>query len=425
MTSDTTPDQQPATAPKLSFLRSATVVAVGMAIMNVAAYGFTLVAVHRLVPSEFGAVTALLGLLLIGNVAALGLQASGARRIATHTGAGEAALADSMLKAGRLAALGLTVFCLLMTPLIMWLLHIDSLIAALLVAPTLGCLTIMGSQLGVLQGGKNWTELAAVYTATGIGRLVFGGGALFVSQTLTAAMVGLALGAAVPPLLGGFLLRGSTGGTPEQVKEVLRETVHGTHTLLAFFVIANADVLLARGLLDQQHSGYYAAGVIVAKACLFLPQFVIVIVFPSLATSPGDTQRLRRAIQAVAALGVCCVLGALLLPDVVVKVVGGEDYAPVGPIAWLFALAGSSYAVLQLVVYAAIAQQEKRAAVLIWIGLVSLAVATLIILGTDIATDLTGVKVLVAMTSTCALALSAALASGLRRHSVADQAPTA
>ncbi|ADB32155.1 polysaccharide biosynthesis protein [Kribbella flavida DSM 17836] len=421
MTSETTPDQQPA-APKLAFLRSATVVAVGMAIMNVAAYGFTLIAVHRLVPEQFGAVTALLGLLLIGNVASLGLQASGARRIATHTGPGEAALADSMLKAGRRAAVGLTLICLLATPLIMWLLHIDSLVAALMVAPTLGFLTVMGSQLGVLQGGKNWTELAAVYLSTGIGRLVFGGGALFVHQSVTAAMIGLAIGAAVPALLGTFLLRGSVGGTIEQVKEVLGETVHGTHTLLAFFVIANADVLLARNLLDPKHSGYYAAGVIVAKACLFLPQFVIVVVFPSLASSPGDTLRLRRAIQAVAALGVCTVLGALVLPDLVVTVVGGpEDYAPVGPVAWLFALAGSSYAVLQLVVYAAIAQQEKRAALLIWIGLISLAVATLIILGADIATGMTGVKVLVAMTSTCAIALSVALASGLHRQAAAEE----
>ena len=38
------------------------------------------------------------------------------------------------------------------------------------------------------------------------------------------------------------------------MKEVLRETIHGTHTLLAFFVIANADVLLARGLLDKQRA---------------------------------------------------------------------------------------------------------------------------------------------------------------------------
>jgi O-antigen/teichoic acid export membrane protein len=416
MSSGTTPEQEPR-APRLAFLRSATVVAVGMAIMNVAAYGFTLIGTRRLAPEQFGAITALLGLLLIGNVASLGLQAAGARQLATHTGEGAAALADAMLKAGRRAAVGLTAVCLLATPFFMWLLHIDSVVAIVLLAPTLGCLTLMGSQLGVFQGCQRWTELAAVYTAVGVGRLLLGGGALFIHPTLDWAMIGLALGAVVPALLGAFLLRGSAGATSPQVKDVLRESVHGTHTLLAFFAIANADVLFARALLDGTDSGYYAAGVIVAKACLFLPQFVIVIVFPSLASSPGDTVRLRRAIVAVAGLGVCTVLGTLVLPDVVVAVIGGkEKYAPLGPYTWLFAVAGSAYAVLQLVVYAAIAQQEKRAALLIWMGLIVLAVAAATVLGTDIATGLAGVKVLVAMTSTCALLLSAGLAAGLHRQ---------
>ncbi|WP_432892633.1 polysaccharide biosynthesis protein [Kribbella sp. CA-245084] len=413
MTSGTTQPQ----APRSAFLRSATVVAVAMAIMNVAAYGFTLISSRRLMPEQFGAITALLGLLLIGNVASLGLQAAGARQLATHTGHGAAELADAMLRAGRRSALGLTALCLVLTPLFMWLLHIDSVVAVLLLAPTLGGLTLMGSQLGVLQGSQRWTELAGVYFSTGVGRLVLGGGALLIHPSLDWAMAGLALGAAVPALLGQFFLRGSGGSTTQQVKDVLRESVHGTHTLLAFFALANADVLFARALLDEKDSGYYAAGLIIAKACLFLPQFVIVLVFPSLANSPGDTVRLRRSILAVAGLGVCAVVGTLILPGIVVEVIGGkEKYAPLGPYTWMFAVAGSAYAVLQLVVYAAIAQQEKRAALVIWIGLVVLAVAAGIVLGTHTATGLNGVKVLVAMTSTCALLLSAVLATGLHRQ---------
>jgi len=388
-----------------------------MAIMNVAAYGFTLIASRRLIPEQFGAITALLGLLLIGNVASLGLQATGARRLATHTGDGAAALADAMLKAGRRAAVGLTVVCVVLTPLFMWLLHIESVVAIVLLAPTLGGLTLMGSQLGVLQGSQRWTELSAIYTASGVGRLVLGGGALLVHPSLDSAMIGLALGAAVPPLLGHFFLRGSGGATAAQIKEGLRETVHGTHTLLAFFALANADVLFARALLDEKDSGYYAAGLIVAKACLFLPQFVIVLVFPSLANSPGDTTRLRRAILAVVGLGVCAVIGTLVLPGVVVAVIGGADkYAALGPYTWLFAVAGSAYAVLQLVVYAAIAQQEKRAALVLWIGLAVLAVSAGVVLGAGLVTGLNGVKVLAAMTSTCALVLSGVLAAGLRRR---------
>ncbi|MDX2969684.1 MATE family efflux transporter [Kribbella solani] len=417
MSSGTTPAPHPQ-APRRAFLRSATVVAVAMAIMNVAAYGFTLIGSRRLPQEQFGAITALLGLLLIGNVASLGLQATAARQLATHTGTGAATLADAMLKAGRRSAAGLTVLCLLLTPVFMWLLHIDSVVAILLLAPTLGGLTLMGSQLGVLQGSQRWTELAAVYTAAGVGRLLLGGGALILHPSLDWAMAGLAVGAAVPAVIGQFFLRGSGGATSKDIKDVLRETVHGTHTLLAFFALANADVLFARSLLDEKDSGYYAAGLIIAKACLFLPQFVIVLVFPSLANSPGDTVRLRRAIMAVAGLGACAVIGTLILPGIVVEVIGGKDkYAPLGPYTWLFAVAGSAYAVLQLVVYAAIAQQEKRAALAIWLGLVVLAVAAGIILGTGTAAGLTGVKVLAAMTSTCALLLSAGLATGLHRQS--------
>jgi O-antigen/teichoic acid export membrane protein len=416
MTSGTTPAPQPQ-APRRSFLRSATVVAVAMAIMNVAAYGFTLIGSRLLLQEQFGAITAMLGLLLIGNVASLGLQATGARQLATHTGGDEKSLADTMLRAGRRTALGLTALCLVLTPLFMWLLHIDSIVAIILLAPTLGGLTLMGSQLGVLQGSHRWTELAAVYTTAGMGRLVLGGGALLIHPSLDWAMAGLAVGAAVPAALGQFFLRGSRGSTGQQIRTVLRETVHGTHTLLAFFALANADVIFARALLDEKDSGYYAAGLIVAKACLFLPQFVIVLVFPSLANSPGDTVRLRRAILAVAGLGVCAVAGTLILPGIVVEVIGGKDkYAALGPYTWLFAVAGSAYAVLQLVVYAAIAQQEKRAALALWLGLVLLAVAAGIVLGSGIATGLSGVKVLAAMTSACALLLSAALATGLHRQ---------
>ncbi len=91
--------------------RGATVVAIGMAVMNIGGYAFTLIAVHQVAPADFGALTALIGLILIGNVAALGLQATGARRIATHDAsdtAGHDVLAASLLRAGEYTTVALT-----------------------------------------------------------------------------------------------------------------------------------------------------------------------------------------------------------------------------------------------------------------------------------------------------------------------------
>jgi len=396
-------------------MRGATLVGIGMAVMNAGAYLFTLISVHALAPADFGALTAMLGLVLIGNVASLGLQASGARRIATH-GPGHEVLAASLLRAGRYGAAGLGVFTLLISPLVVWALHIDSVVAVLLLAPTLALLTVLGAQAGVLQGGQHWRELAWLYVAVGVGRVVFGGLALLIRPDLPGVLTGIVAGAAVPVLLAGWLLRGRGPGSATEVRLVLRETVHGTHVLLAFFAIANADVLLARNVLDARHSGIYAAGVIIAKACLFLPQFVMVVVFPSLASNPGDTRRLRGAVAAVGGLGLCAIAGAWLLPDLVVAVFGGTEYAEIGPIAWLFATTGSVYAVLQLVVYAAIAQQERRAAPVIWCGLVVLALVALLVIGTGHVSGASGVKLLAATAGGCSGLLSLVLAAGLRRQ---------
>lgn len=397
--------------------------------MNIGAYGFTLIAVHATAPGDYGALTALIGLILIGNVASLGLQASGARRIATHDAAhpdssGHDVLAASLLRAGEYTAAGLTVLTLLLTPLMMWLLHIDSVLSALLMAPTLGLLTVMGAQVGVLQGGKHWRELAWVYAMCGIGRLVCGAVGLILSPDLLGAMLGLAVGCILPVVLAGWMLRGGGSAEPGEVRRVLSETVHGTYVLLAFFAIANADVLLARNVLDEHDSGIYGAGVIVAKACLFLPQFVSIVLFPSLASNPGDTRRLRQGVAVITGFGVCAVAGAWLLPDLVVSVAGGNEYAEIGPIAWLFAAAGSAYAVLQLVVYAAIAQQERRAAVLIWAGLLVLVGVAVFVIGAGDLESITGVKVLVATAASCSALLSVVLATGLHRQSPAEPHPT-
>lgn len=400
-----------------------------MAVMNVGGYAFTLIAVHRVAPADFGALTALIGLILIGNVAALGLQATGARRIATHDAAdpsGHDVLAASLLRAGEYTSAALAALTLLLTPLIMWMLHIDSVISVLLVAPSLGLLTLMGAQAGVLQGGKHWRELAIVYASFGVGRFAFAFVGLAISQNLLGAMLGFTMSTAVPVVLAGWMLRGGRRGSTAEVRRVLTETVHGTHVLLAFFAVANADVLLARTMLDEHYSGIYAAGVIVAKACLFVPQFVSVVVFPSLATNPGDTRRLRQAVLAVAGFGVCAVAGAALLPDLVVAVAGGNDYAEIGPIAWMFAAAGSAYAVLQLVVYAAIAQQERRAAPVIWAGLALFVTVALVVLGRDVFTGIAGVKFLVACAAATSILLSIVLAAGLRRQvSTEARTPTA
>ena len=52
--------------------------------MNVTTYGYTVIAAHTIGKEPYGAFSALMGALLVISVLSLGLQATGARRIAAH-----------------------------------------------------------------------------------------------------------------------------------------------------------------------------------------------------------------------------------------------------------------------------------------------------------------------------------------------------
>src|SRR4051794_40325215 len=144
-----------------------------MGIMNLTTYGFTILAARLLGPAEYGALAAVMGLLLIVNVVSLGLQATGARRVsaAPHD---LVAIEREVMSTTSFAAVALGIASLLATPVVMAVITLDSVTAALMIAATAVPLTLMGGQAGIFQGERRWVPLAVIYLCVGLGRLFFG-----------------------------------------------------------------------------------------------------------------------------------------------------------------------------------------------------------------------------------------------------------
>ncbi|MRJ77740.1 polysaccharide biosynthesis protein [Aeromicrobium sp. SMF47] len=342
-----------------------TLVAAGMMGMNIAVYGFNVVSARLLVPKEFGALTALFGIILVGTVSALGLQAVTARRIAVDPDHADeiisATLRVTLMVAG-LVGLVVAVATLGLTPA----LKLGSYWPVVLCGAALVPLTIMGAQCGIAQGLERWGALTAIYLGNGIGRLVGGTIGLAVSATPTGAMVGLAVGSWLPVLAGARLMMGRSPGTAViSRRPLLREALLSTHALLAYFVLSNMDSLIARNRFDEHDSGLYASGLILAKAALFFPQFVSVVLFPNLARATTHHARLR-AVSLVVAFGSVAVAATAVLPKVALILVGGDQYAEITDRLWLFAVAGSSLAVVHLLVFDALARHAHGIVVMIW-----------------------------------------------------------
>jgi O-antigen/teichoic acid export membrane protein len=349
-------------------------IAVAMGVMNVATYGFTMIAARLLGPKSYGALASLMATLLVITVLQLGLQATAARRIAAEP-EHVAQIEKTILGVTYRAAAALGVLLLLLAPLLNIVLRLDNLLTAALVSVVSIPFTIMGGQAGILQGERRWSALSVLYLLSGVPRLIIGTALIAWQPSETTALIGTGLGACFPVVAGWcFLRRPRESGVQSEshgFRNVMRESILNSQVLLAFFALSNADIVVARNVLDEHDAGLYAGGLILTKAVLFLPQFVVVIAFPSMSTSTERRRALTMSLSLVAVLGAVTTAGAALLPDLSLIFVGGENYDEIASHLWIFAILGTVLSMLQLLVYSVLARQGQRSAYLVWAAFVA------------------------------------------------------
>ena len=354
---------------------SSTGIAVSMAIMNFSTYGFAIVASPLLGTEGYGAVAASLNLLLVVSVGALGLQATAARRISAephHV----AQIERSILRVTYRAAAALGVLMLLVMPLIQRLLNLDTFGSVLVIAVSAVPITLAGGFAGILQGERRWAALGLLYVASGLPRLLIGAAFIFWQPTEFWALVGVALSYWAPVLVGWWALRhgrqpGVSGGE-HTGWALLRESITNGQALFAFFALSSVDIIVARNVMTAHDAGLYAGGMILAKAMLFLPQFVVIVAFPSMATGHERKKALVVSLSLVVALGAAGTLAAWLLSGIAVRFIGGLPYAEVESQLWLFAILGTLLSMIQLLVYSVLARQGSASLYAVWAALAAL-----------------------------------------------------
>lgn len=357
-------------------------IAVAMGVMNLTHYAFTMVAARLLGPGQYGAMAAVMNLLLVISVGALGLQATAARRISAHPDH-VAQIEAAILRIVWRVALALGLVLLLLAPVVDRVLRLNNLSLAAMVAVAAVPLTLVGGYAGILQGERRWLALGLLYMSGG-SRLLLGLLLLSWRADVEVAFLAVTIAAFAPVALGRWILRGvRSGGAQSNVhsaRAILRETLYNSQALLAFFALSNVDVVVARNTLDEHDAGLYAAGLILAKMMTFLPQFVVVVAFPAMASAAERTRALTRSLLGVSALGLVCTAAVVLTSSLVLSLVGGQEFAEIRDSLWIFALLGTVLALLQLVIYSVLARQGQRSSYAVWVALAA-------VVGGGLATD--------------------------------------
>jgi O-antigen/teichoic acid export membrane protein len=338
---------------------------------NGTAYLLSMVSARILDPADFGALGALLGLLVIIATLGISVQALTARRVSTAPAADRKDVEGQAIRLAILVAIAIGIGSAVIAWPVSTLFSIPILAVVTGVA-SLGFVVIGSAAMGIAQGREQHVKLSIAFIANSGGRALGGIIGVVVLQSVTGVGFGILIGCAIGAAVAYQLISPKTL-SPKLKDGISIEFGHVAHALIVLFTLTNIDVLLARVFLTEDLSGEYSVGVLLAKIAFFLPNAIIIVLFPKM-SGGGSHRALYIATGLTAVVGVVITLASVFAGDLVIRILGGAQYKDLGSEAWLFALEGSAFALVQVLLYSRLAAQDRRAVLAVWGALAVLAV---------------------------------------------------
>jgi O-antigen/teichoic acid export membrane protein len=349
--------------------------------VNLAGFLFHVIASRHLFPADYGALSALLGFVLVLGVPVSALQVAIAKEVAArrHPSLDKGILpihVGTILGQAVIVGILGSLVMVAISPLIRSFLDIPGLMAPLLLGvyvipvaiETVPRAVLLGEQrfrllaTGLLTGAVSRVVLTYLFVSAGYG-LNGAMAATVLSEVLTAGMMLPALRSA---------LRTADDSTPLQIS--WSEAAPGIVAFSGFWVLSTIDTFLARHFLARAQSGFYAAASIAASAAMFLPAAISQIAFPTFAATGGIGHRARSALaQALSAIIGLSVVSALLLlvfSKLLVRTVFGAAYAPSGAIIGILAVAAGGGGVITVLLLFLLARSSVVGAASCWLGVI-------------------------------------------------------
>lgn len=338
-------------------------------------YGSNIIFSRLLSPASYGDLTALIAFIVIAAVPTGAAQTVVAERIAVLLAQGQHDRARYLIRHAvahvAMIALILGLIYLACIPLVKTALGLQAIGPAIALAPLLVLSFFMPVAYGVLQGMERFVALGAVLFAVAGSRIVIG-----VPWTLLAGggaggpLLGQALGnmlalVATAWLIRTYLLGRGTGAASSGLRRrPNRRTLAAGGAFIAFALISNLDVLLAKLLLSPHAAGLYAALATVEKVVIFLPGAIAVVMVPSAAkarhTEGSAARVLRIAALLVAVTTMLVAVPAAIAPHFLLQTMFGPKYVSASPGVLPIVCAGAGLALLYLLVVYTVAIQDRR-----------------------------------------------------------------
>jgi O-antigen/teichoic acid export membrane protein len=341
---------------------------------SVTNYASNIVFSRLLSPASYGDLTALIAFTVIAAVPTGAAQTVVAERMAVLLSEGQRDRARYLIRHAvahvAMIALILGLLYVACIPLVKTALGLRAIGPAIALAPLLILTFFIPVAYGVLQGMERFVALGMLMLAVASSRIIIGVPWTLAGGGAGGALFGQALGSllallATAWLVRGFLLKRGTGAASSGLRRRPdRRALAAGGAFIAFALISNLDVLLAKLLLSPNAAGQYAALVTVEKIVIFLPAAISVVMVPSAAkarNAEGASSRILRIAALLVVLTTMMVaIPAAVVPHLLLRTMFGAKYVSVASGVLPIVLAGAGLALLYLLVVYTVAIQDKH-----------------------------------------------------------------
>lgn len=346
-------------------------------------YASNIIFGRLLTPESFGDLTALLALVVVVTVPAGAAQTIAAERVAGLKAAGDEERARYVIRHGlsHLAALSLLagVVAALAIPLVDEVFDLQALGAAIAVVPLLIVSMFIPFVWGLLQGFDRFVALGVLFLGAALSRILFGAPWAAAGGGAGGALAGQAVGNALAVAVTLWLIRdhligrGTGAATSGLRRRPDSRTLAAGWAFIAFALLSNLDIVLAKIFLSPYEAGEYAALATIGRIVIFLPSAVAIVMVPSVARARHDAGAagavLRKATLVVLGTTLVAALPIIAFPDLVMDTMFGDKYAGAAGGVRAIAAAGIGLALLYLLVVYTVAIQDRR-----WVWVLTAAV---------------------------------------------------
>jgi O-antigen/teichoic acid export membrane protein len=362
-------------------LRAGTIVFLGIAVGNIGNYLFHFTSARFLGPASYGDVASLVAVIGLISLPLVGVQVAMARYVAgfeeSHA---RSQIALFFSKALRLSvAVGIltaAALCGLSLPLHEFL-GIDSLAAVVLMGLAVAPSFVSPVVWGLAQGLQRFTLFSV---SIGLGPMIrpllaagFLAAGLGVAGAMGATFVAALIATVVPlVLLRRWVTRETALPSPVPPHEVTRFLVPTMIGVLSITSLTTADVIVAKAALSDHDAGLYGSASLIGRVILYLPAAIVLVLLPKVsareAAGRGSRDVLVKSLLVTAGFCTAATVMYAVAPKLLVFLAFGSSFEEAAGLLWMFALAMSGYALLNVLLTYHLARGFYRFSFILAIG---------------------------------------------------------